>query len=534
MTRLVALFIALGVIGWGPGVKAPIAADPRTAAARQDPGRGAGAPAAVPVTIRVGIARGASYDVETMPLESYVAGVLAGEAARGSTPAALEALAITIRTFALANLGRHRADGFDLCDQTHCQVLRSATPEGGRAAQATAGELLTYRGTVASVFYSASCGGHTALPSEVWPGADNPPYLPSRKDTACDGDPAWSDDIPDRDLSRALAAAGFRGSLRKMRIAARDGSGRVARLALDGLSPSEISGQDLRSVVGRTLGWQHVKSAAFELERERDAYRLTGNGSGHGVGLCVIGSVKLAEAGEGASTILGHYFPGAVVTSAAYRPADSPPLAPLAASRGPVAAPLANTTPPPVPSSSVSLSAVSADRSALVSLPPGDEGEERTLVAIASRARDELANALGVEAPSRVTLRFHPTTADYERTTGRSWFTSASVVTSEMHFVPLVSLRDRGILERTIRRELVHVMVDSTLADRPAWVREGAALYFADPSANAAAAAGRLSCPTDAELLKPVSPGGLADVYARARSCFARQIAAGRSWREVK
>ena len=74
--------------------------------------------------LRVGLTRAdGHYQVTTLPLETYVARVLAGEAARGSPPAALEALAITVRTFALANLGRHRADGFDLCDQTHCQVV---------------------------------------------------------------------------------------------------------------------------------------------------------------------------------------------------------------------------------------------------------------------------------------------------------------------------------------------------------------------------------------------------------------------------
>ena len=71
---------------------------------------------------------GGGYSVSELPMETYVARVLAGEAVRDSQPAALEALAITIRTFALANRGRHRADGFDLCDQTHCQVLR----RGGR------------------------------------------------------------------------------------------------------------------------------------------------------------------------------------------------------------------------------------------------------------------------------------------------------------------------------------------------------------------------------------------------------------------
>ena len=79
-----------------------------------------------------------------------MARVLAGEAARDSQPAALEALAITIRTFALANPGRHRADGFDLCDQTHCQVLRTATAATDRTAQATAGRILIRDGAPAS------------------------------------------------------------------------------------------------------------------------------------------------------------------------------------------------------------------------------------------------------------------------------------------------------------------------------------------------------------------------------------------------
>src|SRR5437773_2605715 len=152
-----------------------------------------------PRTIKVGIARGGGgYAISTMPLGRYVSGVLAGEAVRGSAPPALDALAIAIRTFAGANLGRHRSDGFDLCDQTHCQVLRTAVAATDRAADATAGRVLLdtlHGGAPASIFFSASCGGYTERPSDVWPGADDPPYLPSRKDAACQGAPAWSADI---------------------------------------------------------------------------------------------------------------------------------------------------------------------------------------------------------------------------------------------------------------------------------------------------------------------------------------------------
>ena len=268
-------------------------------------------------SLRVGILKpGGGYTVTNMPVEAYVARVLAGEAVRDSQPAALEALAITIRTFALANRGRHRADGFDLCDQTHCQVLRTAVAATERAAQATAGRLLLRDGVPASVYYSASCGGRTQLPSDVWPGADDPPYLPSKDDDACRGAPAWTAELHEADLQRALRASGFRGDLHDVKIASRNASGRVARLKLDGLRPDQISGQDLRVAVGRTLGWQHVKSTAFDLRKKDGSYRFSGHGSGHGVGMCVIGSARLAEQGTSAEAILARYFPGLEISPA--------------------------------------------------------------------------------------------------------------------------------------------------------------------------------------------------------------------------
>src|SRR5438093_343610 len=163
-----------------------------------------------PLSVRIGMARGEGrYAVTTIPLEAYVARVLTAEALPDSPPAALEALAIAVRTYTLANLGHHAADGFDLCDETHCQVMRTATPPNERAAAATAGQVLLNRGRPASIYYSASCGGRTELPSEVWAGAENPPFLPSRPDDGCLGAPVWTAQLADRDLLRALRAAGF-------------------------------------------------------------------------------------------------------------------------------------------------------------------------------------------------------------------------------------------------------------------------------------------------------------------------------------
>jgi hypothetical protein len=177
----------------------------------------------------------------------------------------------------------------------------------------------------------------------------------------------------------------------------------------------------------------------------------------------------------------------------------------------------------------------------LLSLPDDDEGERGAIVKQALTARDDLARALGV-TPPRVTLRFHPTTDDYEHVTGQPWFTSGAIVNNELHLLPLAVLRDRGVLDRTIRHELVHLMSDAILAKRPAWVREGAAIYFAgepmvpgEPRQRPAfKPEPRASCPTDNELLQPVSAGALSNAYSRARACFAKQAQAGTSWRDVK
>jgi SpoIID/LytB domain protein len=476
--------------------------------------------------IRIGVQKTGGYELVALPLETYVARVLTGEALPGSDPAALESLAIAVRTYTAANRGKHRADGFDLCDQTHCQVMRAATPDTERAATATAGEILLYDGAPASIYSSASCGGRTERPSNVWPGADDPPYLPTQDDDGCGGSPQWSAELTAGDLQRAFSAAGYRGTLRGMRVAAHNQSGRVQVLSLEGLTPAEISGQDLRAVVGRTLGWQRVMSTWFELRRSGDAYRFSGRGSGHGVGMCVIGSAKLAARGLSATEILKRYYPGATIGRERPRPAPRSTTTTTAPSSAPAAA-----TTPVAPTAA----AITTPSDILVSLPEGDDGERRVIAGLVARERERVARELGIAAPPRLSLRFHPTTGAYEQASRQPWFTLAARA-GELQFVPLTLLRDRGILERTIRRELVHVMVDDALAERPLWVRAGLASFYADPDDQRTERrpGGRVVCPANGELLQPVSPGALVDALTRARSCVVQQLEAGRSWREIK
>ena len=115
-----------------------------------------------------------------------------------------------------------------------------------------------------------------------------------------------------------------------------------------------------------------------------------------------------------------------------------------------------------------------------------------------------------------------------------------AVVNGEIHLMPPAVLRERGVLERTVRHELVHVMTNAALEGRPRWIREGAAIYFAAASASPGGPEAhpvelpRTSCPVDAELVRPLSVGALSNAYARAQSCFVRELLKRKSWRDIK
>lgn len=449
--------------------------------------------------------------VERIAIDAYVAQVLAGEGQPGAAGAAQEALAITARTFALANRNRHRAEGFDLCDTTHCQVVRPATTITRRAAEATSGRVLLHDGQPAFVFYSAWCGGQTELASQVWPGAvDYGHEPPSRRDPrpleddACDDEPEWTSEVRVDQIEKALRAAGLRGSrLRGLRVLARNKSDRVARLRVDGFTPPDISGHEFRMAVGRVAGSHTIKSTAFDVDRTGNRFRFRGRGFGHGVGLCVIGAGRRAARGAAAEQILRFYFPGLTI--------------------GPV--PIAATPPTVAAAKPVSVGIA-------LTLPAAEERERAALMSLVRRSRDEIAKATGTRIQAlRVTV--HPTVDSFGRATGQPWWASGATNAATIDLLPVTVLRQQGQLEHAVRHEVAHALLDGPLANKPIWVREGAAGYFANPAAGSARP-GRVPCPGDIELLRPISAGAQREASARAAACFARAIAGGKRWDEVR
>ena len=55
----------------------------------------------------------------------------------------------------------------------------------------------------------------------------------------------------------------------------------------------------------------------------------------------------------------------------------------------------------------------------------------------------------------------------------------------------------------------------------------GAAMMYASPPATSPTDEGRVRCPSDAELLRPVSGGAQREAFLRAERCVRREIARG-------
>ena len=169
--------------------------------------------------------------------------------------------------------------------------------------------------------------------------------------------------------------------------------------------------------------------------------------------------MKLAAAGQSASTILARYFPGTQIGSYGPRltsaPRETPtiaappprdtrsmvlPVPPVPAAReAPASAGGPASAAPPDAATSRSgalVPSASADSVALpsdiaIAVPAFASGERDGLGALIGRERQTLAQVLGVTVP-RVRVRAHETNEAYERATGQPWFTLGAVASDEI------------------------------------------------------------------------------------------------------
>jgi len=120
---------------------------------------------------------GSLNEIDALPVDQYVKGVIPNESPPSWPQAALRAQAVAARSFALT--GAVGGNGFDLYSDTRSQVyegLSSETATTNEAAEATRGQVVMYGGKIAETYFSACSGGQTESVQNVFYGPAIP-YL---------------------------------------------------------------------------------------------------------------------------------------------------------------------------------------------------------------------------------------------------------------------------------------------------------------------------------------------------------------------
>ncbi|HEY8486617.1 MAG TPA: SpoIID/LytB domain-containing protein [Limnochordales bacterium] len=259
----------------------------------------------------------------TLPMEQYVAGVVAGEMWENWPQAAYAAQAILARTFTLdflAQGGLRQAYGADIStDPEEAQAYNPAniTPVIRRAVDSTRGQVLTYGGRYARAWFHAYSGGETTTPQEgLGMSGPQPPYL---RPVRLPENPLvpqqfrhWRAEFSTEEVARALARRGVDvGDIQRVQIAARGPTGRITEVEVAGSrGVRRISGNDLRVA----LGPDRMRSTlvnTFQLRNGRLV--VEGTGSGHGVGLSQWDALLLARQGKSPQQIVATFYPGAKI-----------------------------------------------------------------------------------------------------------------------------------------------------------------------------------------------------------------------------
>ncbi len=252
-----------------------------------------------------------------MQLEEYVRGVILAEMPTSFEMDALKAQAVAARTYALrrVTLGDRHPMGAVCTDSGCCQAwiadeeylesrgYEADVKKARKAADSTAGLVVTYQSGLAETTYFSCSGGRTESAQAVW-GVELP-YLQAVNSPGEEAAAVFSSRLK-------FSAAEFSACLgRKLtgdpkqwlgREVRTDGGG-VATLVIGGIT---YSGVELRMLLG-------LPSTAFAVTAEEDGVVITARGHGHRVGMSQYGAGAMAGQGSSFEEILAHYYPGTVI-----------------------------------------------------------------------------------------------------------------------------------------------------------------------------------------------------------------------------
>ena len=255
--------------------------------------------------------KGELLAVAVVPLEAYVAAVLSREAGPRFHPEALAALAVAVRTYAVGAAAKPRDPAYDVVGGVEDQVFDGMDGVAAvfrEAADRTRGVVVRYRGELALTVYHSTCGGRTEDAGSAW--GKDVPYLRAQLCDDCADSPVyrWEYRMSGAEGRRVAKALGVPpGKDLRIAVTGRTPTGRASRVRISSGGVSrELQAAEFR----KAAGYAKVRSLKMEIVPVAGEWRITGEGWGHGVGMCQFGANGMARRGAGFREILARYYPG--------------------------------------------------------------------------------------------------------------------------------------------------------------------------------------------------------------------------------
>lgn len=249
-----------------------------------------------------------------LDIERYIEAVMESESGLGHTVEYYKVQAVISRTYARSNAFKHiKEEGFNLCDNTHCQAYKHKGKSNAVIRQAvieTKGIVMVDDSLklITAAFHS-NCGGQTSGSELVW---NKPlPYLKSVHDGYCTGslNSHWQRSMTLNEWLTAIKSFGVDITNQENISAATNYSSTYRQYGLS-CGGKTIPFKSLRT-------YFKLKSAFFTISMtDENTVMLNGRGFGHGVGVCQEGAMKMAKAGKTYKQILNHYFTGVHIVNA--------------------------------------------------------------------------------------------------------------------------------------------------------------------------------------------------------------------------
>lgn len=238
---------------------------------------------------------------ETEP-ERYIAGVVEAETGITSESEFQKAQALLCRTYLYNHLNRHETEGFNLCDDEHCQVYRGQSPFTKSIFESTVLTrnmvIIDSDSSLITATYHGNCGGETESSLNTW--INGKDYLVPVKDPLCQhkSNANWTKEISVSEWKKYLTNYGFNVNNLEASSLEMKKKGRQIHYQL---GKNSILMRQIRA------DWK-LKSSYFQVLAKNNKILLKGHGYGHGVGMCQDGAMKMAANGLRYEDIINFYF----------------------------------------------------------------------------------------------------------------------------------------------------------------------------------------------------------------------------------